>query len=102
MSLRYLYRTLAPEERICPSCGKPILRNIAVYEGDLWHYGCLQEAKRVKWRCRSCYAQLSTLQTIRATVGDQVIRACTRCGGQVEPLYTWAPPQVNVIPEGST
>jgi hypothetical protein len=102
MSLRYLYRK-APWERICTGCGRVIQRNIALHGTQPWHYGCLQEAKRKKYRCRSCGAMLNTLETVKVTVIGRDVRSCGFCGSTgVIPIYTWTPPEVNVIPEGST
>ena len=86
MSLRYVYRKFAAKQRICTGCGRIILRNIAVYQGELWHYGCLMEAQKKKYRCIQCGAYLSTLETSQITVGGDSARACGVCGGPVRSL----------------
>jgi len=100
MSLRYLYNKLAPWERICPVCGRVIERNIALHEEEPYHYGCLQQAKQVKWRCQGCYSLLTTLETVRATVAGQQVRGCARCGSPVKPLHTWSPPPLSIAGGG--
>lgn len=98
MSLRYLYRKYAPEERICPGCRKPIIRNIAVHEGELWHYGCLQEAKQWKYRCLNCHRVLRKLDVAESQVMGVPLLSCRFCGSTgVQPLYSWSPPVIEVV-----
>jgi len=97
MSLRYLYNTKAPWERICPGCGRVIKRNIALHGDQPWHYGCLQEAKKKKYRCKSCGAILNTLETVRVSIIGREIRSCGFCGSSsIEWLYQ--PPIIDIVP----
>jgi len=100
MSLRYLYNTKAPWERICPGCGRVIERNIALHGDQPWHYGCLNLAKKKKYRCIGCGAVLNTLETVKATIAGREERHCGFCGSPVQPLYTWRPPIVNIAGGG--
>lgn len=86
MSLRYLYRKFKPEQRICPGCGRSIQRNIAVHEGELWHYGCLQEAKKKRYRCMVCGAVLSRFEVSESLILGEKQLGCGVCGGDVQPL----------------
>lgn len=99
MSLRYLYNKLAPWERICPVCGRVIERNIALHEEEPYHYGCLQQAKQVKWRCQGCFAVLNTLETVKANVAGREERHCGLCGSPVL-QFGWRPPALNIAGGG--
>ena len=97
MSLRYWYRKSA-KERICLLCGGIIQRNIALHEGEPVHYGCLQKALVKKYKCMGCFAVLNTLDTVKANVAGREERHCGYCGSPVQPLYTYQPPIINIIP----
>jgi hypothetical protein len=88
MSLRYLYRVKSPAELVCQGCGRVVQRNIAVFNDEMWHYGCLNEAKRFKYRCAGCGADLRTLDTISVTLIGETVKSCRFCGGvRLDPLY---------------
>jgi len=97
MSLRYWYRKAA-KERICFLCDQVIQRNIALYQGEPVHYGCLQKALVKKYKCMGCFAVLNTLETVKANVAGREERHCGYCGSPVQPLYTYQPPIINIIP----
>jgi len=79
MSLRYLYRRPS-SQRICYACDQPILRNIALYDGELYHYGCLKEEEAKSFRCPECFSTLSGLETRWTEVDGIRTRACGNCG----------------------
>ena len=83
MALRYLYRKVPDEERKCEYCGKVIKRNIALYKGRYYHYGCLQLAREKRYRCTRCGAILSWLEIGEADVLGKTVRGCPYCGGKV-------------------
>ena len=97
MSLRYLYRKYGASRRICEGCGRVIHRNIAVHRGELWHYGCLMEAKKKRWRCLGCGAALSKLETSETTILGETERSCGYCGSTaLAPLHTW-PREITIV-----
>jgi hypothetical protein len=81
MSLRYLYRKLPPNQRVCYTCDQPIIRNIALGpDGELYHYGCREEERAKTFHCSECFSTLSGLET-RWTEEDGVrTRVCGNCG----------------------
>jgi len=83
-SLRKLYEELSLEERICEYCGRPIRRNIDLYQGRLYHHGCLLSAKERRYRCLCCGAWLSWLELGEAEVLGRRVRSCPICGGRVK------------------
>lgn len=98
MSLRYLYRKYGSRDRVCRGCGKTIQRNIAIHQGEFWHYGCLMEDKQKRYRCLDCYRTLSTLETTESSIMGHPVRSCGYCGStQIQPLSTWSPQTVNIL-----
>ena len=66
---------------ICEGCGEPIHRNIAVFDGQLYHYGCLKRSKaKPTHLCLDCFAYLSGKGISKVTVGSVTMKHCKLCG----------------------
>ena len=93
-ALRYLYER-PKSQRTCPGCLKVIKRNIALHEGETWHYGCLLKAATYKYRCLQCGSRLRGLDTSTVYILDQPERSCRFCGSTgLQPLY--GPPLITI------
>ena len=96
MALRYLYN-LPASKRICRACGKVIKRNIAVYKGELFHYGCLQEWRKKRYRCLDCGAILSRLELVEGSSLGVDYLACGVCGStRIAPLREGGTPRITI------
>lgn len=84
MSLRRLYRSVPKDERLCSyhGCQKSILRNIDEDdEGNLYHHGCLMDAKDETWRCLDCFTTFDgTHVTAIDFDGSRPTKCCGFCG----------------------
>jgi hypothetical protein len=83
VSIRQLYEKIPIEKRLCPFCGTPIHRNIAIINGQLCHYGCMNKAGlKPTHKCLDCYSYLTPDNIIRAsfTPGQQATKTCGNCG----------------------
>jgi len=97
MALRYLYRELSSSRRRCRGCGKTIRRNIALHKGELWHYGCLQEARQKRYRCLDCGAILSRLELVEGSSLGVDYLACGSCGStRIRTLREWRPVPIGI------
>lgn len=91
MSLNQLYKKIPVEQRICEGCGESILRNIAVFDGELYHYGCLKRTKaKPTHQCIECFAYLSGKGISNVTVDGYTMKHCKQCGSpNLKPLRRW-------------
>jgi len=82
VALRYLYRKIPTEKRICKGCGNPILRNIALLEGEMFHYGCLMKGEAEHYECLDCYSRIAGADVVKTAFepGLPPIRCCPSCG----------------------
>lgn len=66
---------------ICAGCGKPILRNHILIDGEDWHHGCAKnKGLAVIYRCNNCY-QRHPLAAVRWTYMDgEKVPLCPNCG----------------------
>lgn len=80
------YQALPLEKRICESCARPIASNIALFDGQLWHWGHLKNNERfgiAVAQCLECGSFLSNRFVIRASYdvsGVQLEKNCGHCG----------------------
>lgn len=83
MSLRFLYRKIPVNKRICNyyRCQKPILRNIAEdKDGRIYHWGCLQSARDERFRCLNCYAIFDATEVALDFQFGKLTLLCPHCG----------------------
>jgi len=70
-------------ERICEGCGKPVLRNLAIYDRIFYHVYCLKRTKgRPDYYCLECSAYWSRgrLTKILLDEGASTEWFCPACG----------------------
>ncbi len=94
MSVRVLYKKVPKERRLCHHCGKPVLSNIDLLDGEIWHHGCINQAGlHPTHRCRDCYSLLSADNIVRTDFGDGTIsKTCGLCGSSS--LISLKPPHI--------
>jgi len=83
VSIRQLYRKVPVEKRLCHYCGKPVLSNIDLIDGEIWHHGCINQAGlQPTHRCAECNSLLTPDKINRVNFGDgtKEFRACGLCG----------------------
>ena len=70
-------------ERICEGCGKPVLRNLAIYDLSFYHVYCLKRTRaRPDYYCLECWAYWSRgrLSTVFLDEGASKELVCPSCG----------------------
>ena len=70
-------------ERICEGCGQAIIRNLAEYDGILYHYGCLNRTRaKPDYQCENCFGYWSRgrLGTVLLDNGASKSLVCPSCG----------------------
>jgi len=89
--IRKVYKSVPVDKRICEGCGEPIIRNLAVFDGELYHYGCLKRTKaKPTHLCLNCFAYLSGKGISSVTVGGVTMKCCKMCeGSHLKPLRRW-------------
>jgi len=83
MSIRYLYKTIPRDKRICCYylCEKPILRNIARdTDGRIYHYGCLNTAKDEQHRYLDCGGGFNGTEVALDNPFGETVVICPFCG----------------------
>ena len=73
-----------PPEWTCAFCLQPVLRNLAFFNGQPCHYGCLKnraEFGRALWLCLGCYSYL-TADKATVAIDGEARRSCPFCGSQ--------------------
>lgn len=81
-------------ERICEGCGFPIIRNLAMYDQGLYHYGCLKRTHgKPDYQCLDCLAYWSRGRLARIEYADdEPDFCCPECGcGDLRHLRSDAP-----------
>jgi hypothetical protein len=80
------YRTLPISERYCTGCGDLIERNLALHDGDLFHWGCLKNTERFGHTvaiCYGCFSFLTNSKIARISYdasGADSAKQCALCG----------------------
>ena len=64
-SRRRIYRETPPEIRTCIVCGEPVLRNLYVEKGSIYHYGCYASEKEKYFKCTECLGECTGLEAPR-------------------------------------
>jgi hypothetical protein len=70
-------------ERICEGCGKPVQRNLAIYDRAFFHVYCLKRTRaRPDYFCMECFAYWSRgrLGTVLLDEGASKELVCPSCG----------------------
>ena len=73
--------TVAELNTTCPECGRLIQRNSALFDGQLWHWGCLKNDERFGTavaQCMGCFSFLTNGNVTR----DEDSKFCGLCGSQ--------------------
>ena len=90
MTIRQLYKKIPPEKRLCHICGKPVLRNIDLLDGEIVHHGCLNKVgTKPTHRCLDCYSLLTRNKIVRTQFEPDgpVTLTCGLCGSSnLQPL----------------
>jgi len=66
---------------VCPECQREIQRNSALFDGQLFHWGCLKNDERFGTavaQCLSCFSFLTNSKITR----DGQSKFCGLCGSQ--------------------
>jgi len=80
-----VYKDVPLEKRICIACGERIIRNCALLDGQLIHFGCFKKTKALPtYRCQNCYSFLTKANLNRVDFGDgsKPQLSCSNCGSQ--------------------
>lgn len=95
MKLTILYRKIPVERRLCHICGKPILRNIDLLNGEICHHGCINKTGLgPTHRCLDCLNLLTPDNVLIVNYPDspKQQRACGLCGSfNITPLRSKRP-----------
>lgn len=66
---------------VCTGCGRPIYRNLAFFDDQPWHFGCLKKSHgRPTHQCLNCGTYLSGGDLTKAYFDDKIERSCPNCG----------------------
>jgi len=83
MSLDQIYQRIPLAERICKGCGQPIQRNVIIFNGELYHWGCLKKTRALPThRCQDCFGFMNAAGMVKVNFGNSPSyqRACGNCG----------------------
>jgi hypothetical protein len=91
--------SIAELNKDCPECGQLIQRNSALFDGQLWHWGCLKNDERFGTavaQCLGCFSYLTNSKITR----DANTRFCGHCGSQQIRMFEknpaeWREPEVH-------
>jgi hypothetical protein len=77
-------------ERICEGCGREVQRNLALFDGKPYHFGCLKKTRgRPTHQCLDCGSFLTRRGIVTTYIGGGVkVRSCVHCGSpMLKPLH---------------
>ena len=75
------YKQVSMEDRTCEGCGKPIIRNLAIIDGRLYHYGCMKQTKAKPTHfCLECFSYLTAKGIVKTDFDGETQRSCGNCG----------------------
>ena len=83
INLYEAYKTIPVGERYCTSCNHPILSNLFLFDGELYHGGCLKNFERFGEAvaiCRGCFSYLTNKNVVRVTYDGHEEKSCGVCG----------------------
>lgn len=81
MSVNQLYKQIPLENRLCEGCGNPIQRNITIFNGKLFHYGCFKQSKaKPTHLCLDCFSYLTGKGISKVDFDGIRQKACGNCG----------------------
>ena len=87
--LSQIYKSIPLSERVCGGkhpqedvgCGKPILRNAALLDGVLMHYGCLKKScLEPTHMCNNCGSFLTPKKIVTVLFRGDNFKSCGLCG----------------------
>ena len=96
--LSQVYKAVPLSERICGGeyylqdggCGKPILRNAALLDGVLMHFGCLKKRSvQPTHMCNNCGSFLTPKKIVTMNVSGEKIKSCRLCGSSDVTRLGW-------------
>ena len=91
MNINVIYRRIPLSERLCGKyggfpregvgCGKPVVRNAALLDGIVMHYGCVKKACfQPTHLCNGCGSFLSPAKIVTTIFRGEKIKGCGLCG----------------------
>jgi len=72
--------------RVCEGCNEPIIRNLAFFEGEPWHYGELRATEKFGDAvaiCQKCFSYLTNSKIVSVSYDlsrADSTRQCALCG----------------------